>query len=103
MWSIPQDSLQQGAMLYNPATGTPVLGPDGNPVFVQPSYQPVIVKQGPGGTGVAHGQPQDPQGQQPVPQASGQVVAPQYATGIPQPVYVMQQQPRAQYVQQPVS
>lgn len=102
MVPVHQEGMQQGIMLYNPTTGSTVVGPDGNPVLVQQPYQPVIVKQGPGGTAAAHAQTQEAQNQQPIPQASGQVV-PQYATGMSQPLYVVQQQPRMQYAQQPVS
>lgn len=103
MLSVPPDGMQQGVVLYNPTSGAAVVGPDGNPMFVQQPYQPVILKQGPGGTAVAPSQTQEAQAQQPMPQGSSQVVVPQYSTSMSQPLYVVQQQPRMQYVQQPVS
>lgn len=114
MWSVPQEPMQQGVILINPSNGSPLLGADGNPVVMQPTYQQVMVKSGssPGypqsstaRSGVqsaqqtsAVAQPQQPQ-QQSQQQSSGQIVMPQYV-GLPQPVYVMPSANRAPYTQQ---
>ena len=96
------------------AIGSPLLGADGNPVVMQPTYQQVMVKSGssPGypqsstarsavqsaQQTSAVAQPQQPQ-QQSQQQSSGQIVMPQYV-GLPQPVYVMPSANRAPYTQQ---
>ena len=98
-------------------SGTPLLGPDGNPLVMQPSYQQVMVKPGstPGytppssvrapvqgaqqPTAIAQQQPQQQQQQQQSAVNSGQIVMPQYV-GVPQPMYVMPANGRPPYAQQ---
>ena len=97
-------------------SGTPLLGPDGNPLVMQPSYQQVMVKPGSTAgytppssvrasvqgaqqpTAIAQQQQQQQQQQQPAVN-SGQIVMPQYV-GVPQPMYVMPTNGRPPYAQQ---
>ncbi|XP_032233792.2 cAMP-regulated phosphoprotein 21 isoform X1 [Nematostella vectensis] len=111
IWSsAPPDYVTQDVMLINPNTGSPALGPDGQPLIVQQAYQSMVVKSGSAHAGV---QPHPSQGSlQPqgthYPQgvavsgasASGQMMmqSPYMGTS-PQPVYVMQQQARPPFNQ----
>lgn len=76
--------------------GAPALGPDGNPIIVQPSYQQMVMKPGssPGYTQQPqqHRPPQQssPQVAQSSPVGPGQMVMPAYM-GMQQPMYVVQQ------------
>lgn len=96
--------------LCNLSIGTPLLGADGNPLVMQPTYQQVMVKPG---TAPVYAQPssaraavqsaqqsssiaQQPQQQQ---QNPAQMVMPQYV-GVPQPMYVMPSTARPPFAQQ---
>ena len=98
----------------NVSTGTPLLGADGNPLVMQPTYQQVMVKTGstPGYTQPSTARTtvqgahqtsaitqQQQQSQQQQQQNSGQIVMPQYV-GMPQPIYVMPSTARPPYAQQ---
>lgn len=92
-----------------------MLGADGNPLVMQPTYQQVMVKpgstpgyaqpstaraavQGAQQTSAIAQQQQQPQQQQQQ-QNSGQIVMPQYV-GMPQPMYVVPSAARPPYAQQ---
>lgn len=86
-------------------SGTPALGPDGNPVIVHPSYQPMVMKPGSNPGYTQQAQQHRPQqqstaqvGQSPT-LSPGQMVLP-YMGMQQHPMFVVQQPGRSHYGQQ---